>query len=74
MRLFGKVDNAINRYERASWITCPFDLALTTATTVHPIMVAGLVSATGFAAGATSVSGLAKGHMSTSGLETGQVI
>lgn len=28
MRLFGKVDGAINRFDRAMWLTCPFDLAL----------------------------------------------
>ena len=26
MRLFGKVDTAINRYDRAAWLTPPFDL------------------------------------------------
>ena len=25
MRLFGKVDNTVDRYDRAEWITPPFD-------------------------------------------------
>ena len=31
MRLFGKVDSAVDRFERAAWLTLPFDLALTAA-------------------------------------------
>lgn len=27
MRLFGKVDGHINRFDRAGWLTTPFDLA-----------------------------------------------
>ncbi len=27
MRLFGKIDHALNRFDRAQWLTCPFDLA-----------------------------------------------
>lgn len=27
MRLFGKVDGAIDRYDRAGWLTMPFDKA-----------------------------------------------
>jgi len=27
MRLFGKIDGSINRFDRAQWLTCPFDLA-----------------------------------------------
>jgi len=28
MRLFGKIDSAINRFDRSQWLTAPFDLAL----------------------------------------------
>lgn len=27
MRLFGKVDGVIDRYDRAGWLTMPFDLS-----------------------------------------------
>ena len=27
MRLFGKIDGSINRFDRAQWLTSPFDLA-----------------------------------------------
>lgn len=27
MRLFGKVDGVVNRYDRAEWLSIPFDLA-----------------------------------------------
>ena len=27
MRLFGKVDGSINRFDRADWLTMPFDLS-----------------------------------------------
>ena len=27
MRLFGKPDNTINRFDRAQWLSCPFDMA-----------------------------------------------
>jgi len=27
MRIFGKVDNTIDRFDRAQWLTPPFDLA-----------------------------------------------
>lgn len=30
MRLFGKVDGDINRYDRAGWLTPPFDYSLLT--------------------------------------------
>lgn len=36
MRLFGKVDGAINRYDRAAWLTVPFDLALTAPVQEEP--------------------------------------
>jgi hypothetical protein len=74
VRLFGIVDGSVDRYERAAWLTCPFDLALSTATNVHPIMVAGMVSTTGLAKGHASSSGLASGGTSTTGLTVGQVI
>lgn len=32
MRLFGKVDSAIDRYDRAGWLTPPFDLAFAVPT------------------------------------------
>ncbi len=28
MRLFGKIDGSVNRFDRAQWLTCPFDRAL----------------------------------------------
>lgn len=28
MRLFGKIDSAFNRFDRAQWLTVPFDLSL----------------------------------------------
>lgn len=31
MRLFGKIDNAINRFDRAQWLTPVFDLAFGSA-------------------------------------------
>jgi len=36
VRLFGKVDGAINRFDRAGWLTLPFDLELS-APPVAPI-------------------------------------
>lgn len=33
MRLFGKVDGAIDRFDRAGWLTLPFDLAFLVTTT-----------------------------------------
>lgn len=33
MRLFGKIDNAINRFDRAWLLSIPFDLAFTQAIT-----------------------------------------
>lgn len=27
MRLFGKIDGSVNRFDRAQWLTSPFDLA-----------------------------------------------
>lgn len=38
MRLFGKVDGAIDRYDRAGWFTQPFDLAFKLSV-VTPITV-----------------------------------
>ena len=32
MRLFGKVDGSVDRYDRAGWLSCPFDLAFLVAT------------------------------------------
>jgi len=31
MRLFGKVDGTIDRFDRAGWLTLPFDLAFAAA-------------------------------------------
>ena len=41
MRLFGKVDGAINRFDRAAWLTLGFDLALSEApaTITFPLIV-----------------------------------
>lgn len=36
MRLFGKIDGAINRYDRAEWLTLPFDLAFETPVETEP--------------------------------------
>jgi hypothetical protein len=30
MRLFGKITGAVDRYDRADWLTPPFDLAFST--------------------------------------------
>lgn len=32
MRLFGKVDNTVDRFDRAQWLTPPFDLAFSAVT------------------------------------------
>lgn len=34
MRLFGKVDGTIDRYDRADWLSMPFDLAFGSAATL----------------------------------------
>lgn len=39
MRLFGKVDGQINRFDRAMYMTPPFDLVL-----APPLIIAGWVS------------------------------
>lgn len=36
MRLFGKVDSSIDRFDRAEWLTAPFDLAFQTPSVFTP--------------------------------------
>lgn len=43
MRLFGKVDGVIDRFDRAEWLTMPFDLAFAEVV-VEPDLIPYIVS------------------------------
>lgn len=65
MRLFGKVDSQINRFDRAQYLTGPFDMAFELTTLVKgPI---GLNAAQAY------VPGLRAGSVYSPGAQVGQV-
>ena len=42
MRLFGKVNSTIDRFDRATWMTPPFDQAFSTAAVIISQVIDGL--------------------------------
>ena len=67
MRLFGKVNNAIDRYERADWMTPPFDMIVIEG--IVSTVVRGVINAAQI-----NTSGSTAGQINTSGITAGQVI
>jgi len=59
MRLFGKVDGVVDRFDRAGWLSLPFDLAWTTASYNPYTMTASVDDGLGMAAVVTGSLGLA---------------
>lgn len=72
MRLFGKVDGTIDRFDRAGWMTGPFDLAFAHVAT-GPFRVS---AGQGFNSGLQAAQGYTPtgvGQGFNSGSDTGQV-
>uniref|UniRef100_A0A6M3LAP2 Uncharacterized protein n=1 Tax=viral metagenome TaxID=1070528 RepID=A0A6M3LAP2_9ZZZZ len=74
MRLFGIVDGSVDRYERASLLTMPFDLAFSTAaagpyyTDEADTYVPGALAAQGYTPGALAGQGYAPGGIAMDGV------
>ena len=68
MRLFGKVDGSVDRYDRAEWLSMPFDLAWANAVVAGPYYIG---AAQTFTPGATASevyeAGAAKAEVFTAG-------
>jgi len=64
VRLFGKVDGSVDRFDRAAWLTPPFDLAWGTGIIGGPY---------GIAAGEVFASGCVVGEMYCSGTNAAEV-
>lgn len=65
MRLFGKVDGAIDRFDRAEWLSMPFDLAWeapVATVDLHAFSGVAQVYLSGFQKGQTYLSGFQKGE------------
>jgi hypothetical protein len=68
MRLFGKVDGTVDRFDRAEWLTPPFDLAFSTA-----VAIAGpfrAIAADAYTGGSLASEGETGGSLASEG-ETG---
>lgn len=77
MRLFGKVDGTIDRFERASWLTMPFDLELgeaSTSTGPGCRLVRGMADVPGLARGEADVFGVRRGMADVPGLVRGKAV
>lgn len=68
MRLFGKTDSTLDRFDRAALLTIPFDIALTTTSAVF----AGQVYTPGAKVGQVYSAGALAGQVFTPGAEIGQ--
>ena len=74
MRLFGKVNGTIDRFDRAQWMTPPFDLALASIT-LGPFQVeAGQFFSPGAAAGEVHSPGAVAGETYTPGIGAGETL
>lgn len=77
MRLFGKVDGSIDRYDRAEWLTGPFDLAFAAGAAPVPgpyRVAAAQVYSSGATAGQCFSIGAAAGEVFSAGAVAGQIV
>lgn len=74
MRLFGKVDGIIDRYDRAEWMTPPFDGAFALIARGPYQVVAGEFFTPGAVAGEVFQPGAVAGETYTPGTRAGETL